>query len=243
LNSRIRTSLIYLVTAVVSFFFGLFVLDQIILPRIAGGARLVEVPNLEGVHLNQAKTLCRENGLILSVRGETYHAEVPADHILKQDPEPGVVVKQGRTIYVLLSMGPEIVNVPHVVGLTLRQATLLIENSQLVLEEIHREQDPEVPSGRVIKIDPPPGTELPRGAKVTLTVSEGLPQVLVPSVIDKTLEEAEKILSASGLSVGSVSYKYNRYLPAGRIIDQQPLERSQVPRGTRVDLIISSREP
>ncbi|HUU27127.1 MAG TPA: PASTA domain-containing protein [archaeon] len=243
MKSKIKTILIYLVTAVVSFFFGLFVLDQIILPHIVGSQRLIEVPELESLTLDEAKVVAENNGLYVTVQSETYNGQVPAQRILKQDPEPGVVVKQGRRVYVMLSLGPEIVSVPHVLGLTQRQAAILIERSRLKLEEIQSKSDPQVARGRVIGINPPAGTALPQGEKVVLTVSEGVQQVKVPSVIDKDIEEAKIILAEAGLKLGEISYRFNRYIPEGRVIDQMPLERTAVEIGSRVDLVVSSSVP
>ena len=107
MRETLRNRLLYLLTAVASFFFGLFVLDQIILPQLAGGKMLVEVPALEGFSLSQARKLCREAGLLLTIRGETYNDDKPAESILKQEPDPGIVVKQGRKVFVLVSLGPE----------------------------------------------------------------------------------------------------------------------------------------
>jgi len=242
-DGRIRTFLIYLVTAVVSFFFGLFVLDQVILPQISVGGRLVEVPHMEGVPLEKGRAICKKEGLYLTVRGETYNSEYAADQILRQDPESGVVVKQGRQIYVILSLGPEIVSVPHVIGLTQRQATILIERSRLEVDTVLLVSDSDVASGRVVELHPDAGSALPRGGKVVLTVSRGVQKVRVPSVIDKSLEEAGTLLAEAGLELGEISYKFSRYLPSNRVIDQQPLERTPVERSTRVNLVISTPSP
>jgi beta-lactam-binding protein with PASTA domain len=243
MEGKIRTSLIYLVTAVVSFFFGLFVLDQVILPQITVGGRLVDVPHLEGVPLGQARAMCDKEGLYLTVRGETYNSEYAANHILKQDPESGVVVKQGRQVYVILSLGPEIVSVPHVIGLTQRQATLLIERSRLEVDTVLLISDSDVANGRVIELRPEAGSALPRGGKVVLSVSKGVKKVKVPSVIDRSLEEASALLAEAGLELGEISYRISRYLPPDRVIDQQPLERTSVERGTPVNLVISTSAP
>ena len=237
---RVKNILIYFLTAVISFFVGLFVLDQIILPNLAGGRVLVEVPALENLSQTKARELCREAGLVLAVRGETYNDEVPADNILKQEPDPGIVVKQGRKVYVLVSLGPEIVNVPRVEGLTLRQAEILIERSRLVLGETSRQSDPAVGRDRVIQVQPPGGTALAKGAAVSLVVSDGVPKIEVPSVIDKTFEQARAILENAGLGLGTVTYKYNRFIPEGRVLDQSPLEKALVNEGTQVELVISS---
>jgi len=239
-NETLKNSLIYLLTAVASFFFGLFVLDQIILPYLSGGKIQVEVPALEGLSLSQARKLCREAGLLMTVRGETYHDKIPSESILKQEPDAGIVVKQGRKVYVLVSLGPEIVSVPRVEGLTLRQAEILIERSSLVLSEVSRQSDETIGRDRVLRMEPPGGTALPKGAEVKLVVSDGVPRVEVPSVIDKTLEQAREIIESSGLRVGLVSYKYNRFIADGRVLDQSPLERAVVERDTSVDLVLST---
>ncbi|MEA1997147.1 MAG: PASTA domain-containing protein, partial [Gemmatimonadota bacterium] len=227
MNIKFKTSLVYLVTAAVSFFFGLFVLDQVILPQLVGGQREIEVPDMEGVKLDLARIACEEKGLSLAVRGETYHEMVEARCVIKQDPEPGVTVKRGRQIFVVVSLGREIVEVPRVEGLTRRQATILIERSRLDVSKIITQSDEEVPAGRVIEVDPKGGTALASGGRVVLYVSEGARKVKVPSVIDKDLEEARESIEEAGLSLGNVSSKYS-YIPEGRVIDQLPLEYTTV---------------
>jgi eukaryotic-like serine/threonine-protein kinase len=242
-KGRTRTFLIYLITAVFSFFLGLFILDQVILPHLAGAREEVQVPKMEGLSLSQAQDLCRESGLGLTVQGETYQAAVPAGHVLKQDPETGARVKQGRQVYVLLSLGPEMVTVPHVRNLTQRQAEILVERSRLKLAGVRRVSDPNAPKDRVIDITPAEGSALPDGGEVQLTVSIGVEQVQVPSVIDKPLAEAEQVLNAAGLKLGKVSYRFNRFIAEGHVIDQAPLERVQVNVGATVDVVLSSAQP
>ena len=103
--------------------------------------------------------------------------------------------------------------------------------------------DSSVTRGRVIEVNPPGGAALPRGGKVMLTVSKGVQKVRVPSVIDKSLEEASALLAEVGLEVGVLSYKFSRYLSENRVIDQQPLERTAVEKGTRVNLVLSRSTP
>ncbi|MFH1070635.1 MAG: PASTA domain-containing protein, partial [Candidatus Glassbacteria bacterium] len=224
-------------------FFGLFVLDQVILPQLAGGGGSVEIPDVRGKRLEDARSALEGAGLAVAVYGETYNAEVPDSQVLKQDPEPGVLVKRGRQIQLILSLGPEIVTVPHVVGLTERQGRILVERNLLAVDSVLSGSDPGMPRGRIIKIDPPAGTSLARGSKIVLMVSEGLPKSRVPSLIDKTIEEGKAALEAAGLKMGQVSFRFDRFLPSGRIIDQNPLERTPVERGTSVDVVVATSSP
>ncbi|MCE5270484.1 PASTA domain-containing protein [bacterium] len=243
MKGRLRSFLVYTLTAVFSFFLGLFILDQVILPQITGGKEEVEVPKLEGMSLDEGRSLCRGQGLELIVQGETYHASVPASHIMKQDPEAGAMVKRGRQVYVLSSLGPETVTVPPVGGLTLRQAQILIERGMLKVAAVHRRPDSRVARDRVIEVQPAEGSPLPWGGAVELTVSDGVEQLRVPSLIDKPLQEAESTLNAAGLRLGRVSYQQNSFIPAGRVLDQAPLERAIVNSGAAVDVVVSGTAP
>ncbi len=240
MGDKLKNLLIYALTAAVSFFFGLFILDQVILPQLTGAGRESEVPELLGKSRDQAAAACRDAGFGFEVHGETYSSSVGAGRVLDQDPEQGMVVKQGRGIYVILSKGREMVGVPHVVGLTRRQASILIENNFLVVDSVLSASDANMARGRVVAVEPPPGTSLPKGSRVTLSVSEGARKVRVPSLIDKSVDEARAILRGAGLAIGKVSFRYNRYLSAGRIIDQHPLERTPVEPGVTVDVVVST---
>ena len=240
MRDKLKSFLIYVLTAVVSFFFGLFILDQVILPQLTGAGRRAEVPVLTGMGEGAALAACQQAGLALEVQGETYSGEMEAGLVLDQDPEAGLTVKQGRGVYVILSRGPEMVTVPHVVGLTQRQAAILIENNFLAVEQVNTTVNASIARGRVVEVDPPPGSVLPKGAALTMVVSQGTQKIRVPSLIDKTVEEARKILTDAGLAIGEVAFRINRYLPPGRVIDQHPLERTPVARDTEVDVVVSS---
>lgn len=239
MGNKLRSLLIYVLTAAVSFFFGLFILDQVILPQLTGAGREAEVPELDGMSFEEANAACRDVGLLLEVKGETYSNRIEGGMVLDQDPDPGLTVKQGRSVYVIMSKGPEMVTVPHLVGLTRRQAEILIENNFLSIDTVLTVSDAAVGRGRVVASDPEPGSPLPKGTAVKLTLSEGTPKIPVPSLIDKSLDEAREILTGSGLKIGDISYRFNRYLPEGKVIDQHPLERTPVASQTKVDLVVS----
>jgi len=243
LNAKLKNFLIYLLTAVVSFCFGLFILDQVILPQLTGVGRESVVPQLTGLYREEAESACRGAGVVLEVQGETYSSDTPAGYVLDQDPETGLTVKQGRSVYVILSKGPEIVSVPHVKGLTQRQAEILIERNFLVVDTVTTSSDQSTTRGRVIEIVPPPGTPLPKGEAVSLVVSQGTPRIRVPSLVDMTVDEAREVLTGAGLTMGELTFRYNSFMPAGKIIDQHPLERTPVEQGSRVNVVVTSSQP
>ncbi|MFH1067990.1 MAG: PASTA domain-containing protein, partial [Candidatus Glassbacteria bacterium] len=63
---KLKTFSIYFITALVSFFFGLFVLDQVILPQLAGGGGSVEIPDVRGKRLEDARSALEGAGLAVA---------------------------------------------------------------------------------------------------------------------------------------------------------------------------------
>lgn len=102
-----------------------------------------------------------------------------------------------------------------------------------------QQTDPAAPRGTVIWQDPPPSTVLPPGAPVTLTLSEGPPDVPVPDLAGFPRPLAEKVLRAAGFTVGRLDT-----LPAsseaGIVVQTRPGPGVGRPARTAVDLVISS---
>lgn len=99
-----------------------------------------------------------------------------------------------------------------------------------------------VPIGAVISQDPPAGTNLPVGRKVTLLVNNP-PSVPVPKLEELTPQQAVAILRDNSLVVGKIAYKVDGALsntPAGRIIAQYPEAGSSLQRGQPVQVLVSN---
>ena len=63
----------------------------------------IVVPNIEGMVYDKARTLMVERGLNIMVTDSGYNKRLPANSILVQNPDPGMKVKQGHTIYVTVN--------------------------------------------------------------------------------------------------------------------------------------------
>jgi serine/threonine protein kinase len=97
-------------------------------------------------------------------------------------------------------------------------------------------------AGHVTAQTPPPGGRWHKGTTVTLTVSKGPELVAVPDLSGKTQEQASSVLSTSGLKVGSVAMQPDVRVPKGVVVSWS-LKGTQVPKGTAIDLIVSSGPP
>ena len=79
-------------------------------------------PNLVGLPVEQARNVARQLGLSLDVEDRLYSDKVAADSVVSQMPGAGTGIKPRQQIHVLLSLGPQKVSVPDLVGRTLRAA-------------------------------------------------------------------------------------------------------------------------
>jgi serine/threonine-protein kinase len=83
-------------------------------------------------------------------------------------------------------------------------------------------------------------TKVPKGTKVSITVSQGklTEATSVPQLAGKTLSEAEKILAGAGLRLGNVTYQQSFDLLPNTVVDQFPRVGEPIQLGQKVDLFV-----
>ncbi|HEX6655054.1 MAG TPA: Stk1 family PASTA domain-containing Ser/Thr kinase [Candidatus Limnocylindria bacterium] len=113
------------------------------------------------------------------------------------------------------------------------------EGRGLVVTRVDRAASEEVQEGHVISTTPPAGTLMSRGDSIVFTVSSGPETVPVPRLIGQTEQQAVDTLRAVGLEVGNVTHRPDP-APEGRVISSDPGEGIDVPKGSQVDLVLSS---
>ena len=133
---------------------------------ISKGPKPVPVPDVEGRKANAAKRALADDGLKATVT-EKFSESVPDGVVISVKPAPGTVIDSGGEVELVVSKGPPPVTVPDLVDMTRGQAVK--ELKRLGLEpRVNTNGDTVL--GRVYQQDPAPGTQLPRGSKVTITI-------------------------------------------------------------------------
>ncbi|MEL6986171.1 MAG: PASTA domain-containing protein, partial [Actinomycetota bacterium] len=132
-----------------------------------------------------------------------------------EDVEPGIVLAAtidgvaaqagaeyptGTPVDLVVSLGPAPRVVPPLAGSSRAAAEAALEPLGLVLA-VTEDFSETVPEGQIIGVSPAPGTEVPRGSTVTVTVSLGLPLVVIPELADQPVLDAVDQLSALGFTV------------------------------------------
>jgi len=141
----------------------------------------VQVPNLVGLDQEEARRLVEGAGLQFAVVGEKHDSSMPALNIIAQTMPAGQMVRQGDTIGVVISQGPNFVSVPAIEGLPitavepgLREMGLNISRKDVWSRETE---------GIILSQEPPAGSIVSEGSVVTLIVSNG-PRLMLDVNLD-----------------------------------------------------------
>ena len=196
----------------------------------------VAVPNVVGLKEEAAVTLIQNAGLEPDVQ-RAANADVAKDRVFDQNPNPGNRIQKGDRVTLLVSTGPPKTSVPDVVGMNYGDAVQALNDVNL--KATKHEVFSQKPVGKVISQDPPAGEEVVEGTEITLDVSRGAKQVVVPSVVGMSEDDARTTLQQAGFEVSSTSAPSDS-TPEGIVSDQSPDGGTQASKGSTVTITISS---
>ncbi len=146
---------------------------------VGTGPSSVRVPRLYGNTPAQAESVLQGAGLRLGTQNRDYNSDVAEGSIYFQDPSGGENVEPGSAVDVIVSLGPEQVEVPEVYGLSVAAAQTALSNAGLNSTAIEVEGDEA--AGTALSTDPEVGVMLDPGSTVSLYYSAGPPPVTTPS--------------------------------------------------------------
>lgn len=129
-----------------------------------------KVPKLVGLSIEQAAPVARAVDLKTKVVQKVFELNVPENQIISQRPEAGRMVKVGRTIDLIVSIGTRRVYMPSLVGRDLSQVEVVIKEAGLTLGNIRKVGSREFPTNTVMSQFPTAGEEVLVGSHVDITV-------------------------------------------------------------------------
>jgi serine/threonine-protein kinase len=131
------------------------------------------------------------------------------------------------------------VEVPDLVGATLRDAEVRVRPLQLVLHVVDQRHDPRISSGRVLEQMPPAGSSVRRGRKLKLILSLGGEVLTVPDLVGEPARTATIDLRQEGFQPGDEARVHSERVPAGRVMVQVPPAESSALPASRVHRLVS----
>ncbi|MDP9074426.1 MAG: Stk1 family PASTA domain-containing Ser/Thr kinase, partial [Actinomycetota bacterium] len=162
----------------------------------------------------------------------------PQGTVTDSQPSKGTTVDRGSVVVLIVKTAPATVPVPDVRNQNVDAATNVLKAAGFVVTT-QQQNSPTVPANFVIDQTPAVGTLLAPGSAVTLTVSTGQGQIMVPPEAGKDPVTAGNDLGALGLGARTVDESSNT-VPSGRVTRSDPPTGSLVAKGTTVTLYVSS---
>jgi len=167
------------------------------------------VPDFYGLSLEEVKILAKKSRMNYEVIDSVYTSMVPRGSVAEQSPKPGFKVKKWRNIALTINaFRPEMVAMPDLVDLPLRQAIAVIETSGLTMGQLRYKPDLSVNvvlnqliNGKEVA----PGDSIQKESVIDLMLGKGLSnqRAMVPELVGMLLNPArDRILSAS-LNLGT----------------------------------------
>ncbi len=234
-----------LVVILVALLFTLGVFTILSLDDIANKLdnEIVTVPNVEGLEAKEGAKILNDSGFSVDATKRKYSTAVKEGYIISQSYKEGEELKKGFTIEIVISSGSKLITVPNVIHDDFVNGKIEIENLNLILGEVIYEYS-DLPKGTIIDQEPIAGKEFMVNSKVNLVVSQGLESssVLLPSIIDLTIEEATARLESINVSIGEISYISDENFENGKINKQNILAGTEVEEGSSVDVVVTQNE-
>ncbi|MFI9006315.1 PASTA domain-containing protein [Actinosynnema sp. NPDC053489] len=205
------------------------------LVRLVVSAGKPVVPQVNaGVEVADAEREITSVGLKpqLNPAEDAFSDRVPKGKVVTLKPAPGTPVPIGSAVTVVLSKGSQPKPVPSVTGKSKDEAFAELSAAGFDPVEGPTEFNDKVPGGKVVRTDPPAGTNMPpTNRQVTVIVSAD--SVVVPQVEGKTVKEAKKILEDAGLKVDVQFNGRDR----ARVVNQSVRAGERVPKNTKITII------
>lgn len=233
---------------IVCFVAALLILSHIMLTIGTRHGTRQSVPNLVGLHIDDAEYYASHCGLEVVINDSLYVRNVAGGTVLDQLPHKEVFVKKGRKIYVTINASAQRrMAVPYVAERSLRQAKSILESVGFTIKELvytddiatnyvlaqHYNGEQILPDSAAVMAE--------QGSGITLTVGVSADEnvTAVPMLLGRHLFEAKSRLWEMGLNVGEVIFESDVTLQNqsdARVCEQSISQDSLVEFGTRVSM-------
>lgn len=137
----------------------------------------------------------------------------------------------------------ERINIPNFVGERYEDIVNSSEFKKLFNFEVNYAIDPDIPEGQIISQDPEADRSMmvvPEGIDVSLTVSTGVRQTVIPDVTNKHYQEATIELQNAGFIVEIANTEASDSVTEDYVISTDPAPGEELAAGSTVFLTVSS---
>ena len=133
----------------------------------------------------------------------------------------------------------DLVKVPSVVSKDTVNALEQLNKIGLRLKITDQEFNDVIPENHIISQDPKPKALIQRDRAIKVVLSKGSEKVDVPNVVEEPWLRAQTIIQEAGLKIGRLSRSHHETIRKNKVVAQNPVGNSMIPRGHTIDLLLS----
>jgi beta-lactam-binding protein with PASTA domain len=223
---------------------------------ITSHGKEMKIPAVTGMTVDNARKTLESQGFEIQIQDSVYNDTVPPLQVIRQVPEADNIVKVNRTVYLTInrSVAP-FISMPNTVGMTIRNAQMILRQYGLKLEDTIFKPDfaknsvlDQMYKGESIK----PGTQIQQGGSITLVLGNGIGDVdfTVPDLVGLSLQDAKRVLDSSRLILGAVVPLDDVQDKNSAFVTRQNPEHfdemrqlNHIRQGQTIDIWLSSKQP
>jgi len=206
------------------------------------------MPDFRGLASEELLERANDSNLRVEISDSVYIFNRKPGSVIDQNPEPGTHVKKNRRVFITINAkNPIKVEVPNIVGYTLRQAKAILEQQGLEVGTLSFRPDLGVNNVLDQRFDGKtvdPGTLIPKGSKLNLVLGMGMhgERTGLPLLIGLKLNDAHNRIIESSLNIGKIRFDetiidFKDSLDA-RVYSQYPAytEPNSIGFGAKIDI-------
>lgn len=127
---------------------------------------------------------------------------------------------------------------PDLMDKTYEEAASIAESEGFKVKRGNDIYSSEYAEGRICMQEPEPGVEMPKEGTITVNVSKGNKEGLVPSVLGMQQEDVDAYLQSYGYALGNVKTTTSPE-KEGMVLEQSPVAGSTLDKESTVDIVVS----
>lgn len=240
-RSRVRTSLVYLVSIVAGFALAYLVVAFVVFP--AGVVpRDVKVPNVTGLMFDEAEQRLAQAGFKSEQGEQRYNNSSPKMTVIEQSPPPGAREGVGNTITLVVSGGQRMSSVPVVTGMSQEDAQAALEKEGFTVGEITTSPSNST-TGTVVATRPGAGSQTSVPSAIALVVAAPAATVNMPDLMGQDVDAARRVLQQMRVRNVQVIRDPSGAGPVGSVVGQSPVPNAALPPSATVELRVASPPP
>jgi serine/threonine-protein kinase len=202
---------------------------------VSKGPERYLVPMTTGLTPEAAQATLKKYPLLIGKVNEVFNSDIPKGFVISTSPASGASVKRDTTVNLLVSKGIEQIALASYLGKSGEQALNELTEAGFSVEAGYAFNET-VPELAVISQSPAGGTTANKGGKVTILISKGPRNTVIPkTVITMEAKAAQQMLEALGLKVKVVSIGNNRKKVVKKVL---PAVNTTVKRGSTVTITV-----